>query len=154
MAINSNKALALGGVIVAGLVTAAANVGAFASVTETTAEAPQSSVDVVVAQAAASADDLEVVMTPPADTVAPTTTSPVTTYRIGEAGSVSVAVNDGVVAVTDLVPTTGWTAADPDDGVASSAYAVFSDDAVVIEFRVVFLDDALVPSVNAIAATP
>lgn len=157
MALNSNQAVASGAIIIAGLLAAAANVGAFSGFD---ANAVPAASDMAVAPAdqglalptVVNQDDIQVVVDPSSLSGGRSEASPTTTYRIGDAGSVTVTVADGIVAVTDLSPALGWTAASPDDGVASSAYAVFTDTTVVIEFRVVNSSDSLVPTINALAA--
>lgn len=90
--------------------------------------------------------DTTVVVTTPSTTSAPSQF--LTTFNVGEAGTVTVDVVDGKVVLVDAVPAAGWElrkAEEDDDEVEVK----FTNATTLVEFKVRFRDGQLVPSVES-----
>ena len=81
---------------------------------------------------------------------APASTSYLTTYNVGEAGSVTVDVIDGRLLLVKSEPMSGWTVTDTDEDASENSVSVeFTSSTVRVEFDASFVDGQIVPEVSS-----
>lgn len=87
-----------------------------------------------------------------ASTVAPATTAGsglLTTYKVGDAGSVSVDVVDGSLVIVSMTPSDGWGVTTDPDSDPNSVSVTYTAPDTVVKFQATYADGTIVPTVTS-----
>ena len=96
-----------------------------------------------------------IVVTKPSTVASPAPTGFLTTYNVGDAGSVTLDVIDGMLTIVSSAPNAGWQVSKSEQNDDESRVAVdFQSATVRVEFEATFVDGTIPPNTIAGSTTP
>ncbi len=91
-----------------------------------------------------------IVVTKPSTVASPAPTGFLTTYNVGDAGSVTLDVIDGMLTIVSSAPNAGWQVSKSEQNDDENRVAVdFQSATVRVEFEATFVDGQIVPEVSS-----